>query len=232
MRSDLETALVGCGISCSSQALEQLCRYYDLISQWNQHTNLTALTDPQAYIYKHICDSIYPLRFLEAVPDMMIDVGTGAGFPGLPIKIVRPEIKVHLLEAAAKRVDFLRYCCTNLGVDAEIHHARAEDYGRSSGRARYTLAVTRAVANLAVICEYCLPLVSIGGSFIAMKGPSSTEEIDDARNAIVILGGSIKAIHQYSLPSGDARSLVVIEKVQQTPDKYPRRPGIPAKKPL
>lgn len=231
MRTELEHILQEFGILPSSDVLDKLERYYELLITWNEHTNLTALTESQDYIYKHIFDSLYPARFFH-FRGSLIDVGTGAGFPGLPLKIAYPEIHLHLLEAAAKRVDFLKHCCTSLDIAAEIYHTRAEELGRGPGRGQYDVAVARAVAALPVLCEYCLPLLRTGGVFLAMKGPGGKEEAASAINAVNTLGGSVKAIQEYSLPTKDERCLIIIEKLYPTPDKYPRRPGAPAKRPL
>lgn len=232
MRADLKRELTICGIPWSSEVVDKLCAYYEAISKWNLHTNLTTITEPRDFVIKHICDSVYPLNYYDFANSPLIDVGSGAGFPGLPLKIFRPDLNVCLLEASAKRVAFLRHCCAQLALEVDIRHGRAEELGRGWGRGKFDIAVTRAVASLAVISEYCLPLLHTGGSFLAYKGPGSREEVEKAEGAIALLGGTIKAIHSYRLPSGDERSLIIVEKTNLTPAKYPRRPGHPAKKPL
>lgn len=229
MREILKTALDG--FSINDQALDRLCLYYDLVIDWNKHTNLTAVTEPGEFVNKHIIDSLYPTKFLE-FNGSLADIGTGAGFPGLPLKILNLDIDLCLADASAKRVDFLRHCCTELGLEAQILHARAEDMGRGIYREGFAAVTTRAVASLSVISEYCLPLLSLGGVFAALKGPSGNQEALEAGNSIKLLGGEIQQIHNYSLPTGDERSLIVIAKINPTPEKYPRRAGVPAKKPL
>lgn len=232
MRAELERALSEAAIPCSQQILDKFCRYYELLIDWNQHTNLTALTAPLDFVYKHVLDSVLPVRFLALGNSALVDVGTGAGFPGLPLKLISPEIQLFLVDASRKRVDFLRHCCARLEVDGKVVHARAEELGRGSYREFFDLAVTRAVASLPVISEYCLPLLRPGGLFAALKGPGGKEEAEAAGTAVSLLGGELRAVHRYRLPQGDERSLVLVDKVSPSPRRYPRRPGIPAKKPL
>lgn len=232
MQADLMRELTRCGIPWSSEVVDKLSAYYAVMSKWNLHTNLTTITEPRDFIIKHICDSVYPLHYYDFANKTLIDVGSGAGFPGLPLKIFCPDLNLYLLDASAKRVAFLRHCCAQLALNVEIQHGRAEELGRDWGRERFDIAVTRAVANLAVISEYCLPLLRIGGSFLAYKGPGSREEVERAERAVALLGGAIKGTHSYRLPSGDERSLIIVEKTNLTPAQYPRRPGHPVKKPL
>lgn len=233
MRTELNKVLADQAFPSDDLSLAKLCRYYELLSEWNQHTNLTALTQPSDFIYKHVCDSLYPAKFYDFAAGLsLVDVGTGAGFPGLPLKIIYPSINLTLVEAAAKKAAFLRHCCNELAVEATITCQRAETLGQDKGRGSYSLAITRAVAPLAVVCEYCLPLLSLGGSCLAMKGPAGPAEAAAAAQACNKLGGRVRQIHLYRLPSGDERSLIVVDKIGATPAAYPRRPGIPAKKPL
>lgn len=232
MRTELEQILADNGFSCSGLSLDKLCQYYQLLAEWNQKMNLTALIEPRDFIYKHICDSLFPAKLFSLSASSLLDIGTGAGFPGLPLKIVFPDIKLTLLEASAKKVAFLRHCCQELAVEADVLWERAENLGQGHKRQSFPLAVTRAVASLSVVCEYCLPLLALGGCCLAMKGPGGAEEAEAARNALRLLGGRVRQVHFYRLPPGDQRSLIVIEKIAATPPAYPRRPGIPAKKPL
>ena len=233
MRTELKQVLTDNAFPWDDLRLDKLCHYYELLSEWNQHTNLTALTGPSDFIYKHVCDSLFPAKFFDFSAGLsLVDVGTGAGFPGFPLKIIYPGIKLTLVEASAKKAAFLRHCCSELAVDAMILCQRAETIGRDKERESFSLAITRAVAPLAVVCEYCLPLLSPGGSCLAMKGPAGPAEASAAANACKKLGGRVRPIHLYRLPGGDERSLIVIDKIGATPAAYPRRPGIPAKKPL
>lgn len=233
MRTELEAALAANGFSCSQRCLDQLCQYYQILICWNEKINLTALTAPRDFIYKHVCDSLFPDKFfpISSAPSLL-DIGTGAGFPGLPLKILYPQIQLTLVEAAAKKAAFLRHCCQELAVEADILWERAETLGQGSRRESFPLVATRAVASLPVVCEYCLPLLEVGGFFLALKGPGGPQEAQDAQGALARLGGKLTQVCFYSLPTGEQRSLVVIEKVLPTPPQYPRRPGVPAKKPL
>lgn len=230
MRIELERALHKAGFSCPAQVPGKLALYYELLVDWNSKTNLTALTEPDDYINKHILDSLYPARHLQT--GALVDVGTGAGFPGLPLKLLLPQIQLTLVEASAKKVAFLEHCLKSLDVEAKVYHGRAEELGRMSHRESFNFAITRAVATLSVICEYCLPLLTLGGTLLALKGPGGEEEVKSAAGALKLLGGTVGDIFRYQLPNGDQRSLILIEKVQLTPNKYPRRSGMPAKKPL
>ena len=164
----------------------------------------------------------------------LIDVGTGAGFPGIPMKLIRPDIKLTLLDSLAKRLGFLSEVCSSLGIEAELIHGRAEDLGRLELREKFDVATARAVARLSVLCEYCLPLVKPGGSFLALKGsPAEADaEAEAAARGIGLLGGKISRVERYSLPGGDSRTLIVIDKLSHTPSKYPRPKGKMNKAPL
>ncbi|HOB34783.1 MAG: 16S rRNA (guanine(527)-N(7))-methyltransferase RsmG [Firmicutes bacterium] len=231
MRAQLAAALESVGFACPAAVLDKFTKYYRLILDYNRQTNLTTLTSPQDFIYKHIWDSLYPGNFLRNAVSL-VDVGTGPGFPGVPLKLVFPHVSLTLVEAAGKKVAFLHRCCAELGIEAEILHARAEDLGRSARREQYDCAITRAVGPMPIISEYCLPLVRPGGTFLAMKGPSVDAEVSLAQKAIEILGGRVSCVRHYELPNGDGRSLVIVEKVNLTPERFPRRPGVPAKRPL
>lgn len=231
MRTQLAAALKAGGFTCSDAVLDKLSKFYHLILDYNRHTNLTALTSAQDFIYKHVWDSLFPGKYLPGAASL-VDVGTGPGFPGLPLKLAFPRLSLTVVEAAGKKVAFLHQCCSELGIEAEILHARAEELGRSARREQYDCAITRAVAALPVISEYCLPLVRPGGTFLAMKGPSVDDEVSSAQKTIGILGGRMSSIHRYELPNGDGRSLVIVDKVSPTPERFPRRPGVPAKRPL
>lgn len=232
MRTELEITLADHGFTCSQVCLDKFCQYYELLARWNQKVNLTALTAPRDYIYKHILDSLYPAQLFPFGASTLLDVGAGAGFPGLPLKIFFPEIKLTLVEAVAKKASFLKHCCEELAIEAEVIWDRAENLGQGPQRESFALAITRAVASLPTVCEYCLPLVSIGGHCLAMKGAQGDFEAVEAERALRVLGGKVARIDCYQLPQGDQRSLVIIEKIIPTPTAYPRRAGIPGKRPL
>ena len=222
-------------IELSDEQLNQLESYYKLLVSWNERMNLTAITEPKDVAIKHFADSLSVLSFVD-VPNgaSVIDVGTGAGFPGLVLKIARPDIKLTLLDSLKKRLTFLEDVLNNLGLDAQLIHSRAEEGGQSIDlRECYDFAVSRAVAQLNVLCEYCLPYVILSGSFIAFKGGESDEEIKNASKAIQTLGGKKTDVYKFDLPENSgSRTLVIIEKVQPTPDKYPRQNGKIKAKPL
>lgn len=196
--------------------------YADFLVDKNQVMNLTAITDPHGIAEKHFLDSVLPLGLFD-VPDgaSLVDVGTGAGFPGVPMAIMRPDIRLTLLDSLNKRINFLKELTGLLELPAECIHIRAEDAGRGSLRESFDIATARAVSRLPILCEYCLPLVKTGGAFLAMKGDCQ-EELEEAKNAISVLGGKVERMEEYALPSGDKRTLVVIRKVKKTPEKYPR----------
>ena len=227
------------GLSLSAAQLEAFSTYAGLLVEWNEKINLTAITDPEGIEVKHFLDSCLPLSILRldaAIPQggSLIDVGTGAGFPGIPMKLIRPDIKLTLLDSLAKRLGFLSEVCSSLGIEAELVHGRAEDLGRLELREKYDVAAARAVARLSVLCEYCLPLVKPGGSFLALKGsPAEADtEAEAAARGIGLLGGKISRVERYSLPGGDSRTLIVIDKLSHTPAKYPRPKGKMNKAPL
>lgn len=229
----LGEGLSAVGIEISPQQTDSLTKYYQLLTEWNAHTNLTAITDFTEFVYKHIVDSLIPLSLLAWIEGSVVDVGSGAGFPGIPMAIIAPGLNFTLMDSARKRTDFLQDCCGRLGIHAKVIHERAETVGQHpQHREHYDFVVSRAVAALPVLSELCLPLVRVGGVFAAMKGPKAAEEIQAATGALTLLGGSISRVIDYVLPGGDKRSLVIIEKTAPTPSKYPRKPGMPEKRPL
>ena len=229
------SAIKGFKIELSEEQLSQLENYYKLLVSWNEKMNLTAITKPKDVAIKHFADSLSVLNYVD-IPKgaSIIDVGTGAGFPGMVLKIARPDIKLTLLDSLNKRLVFLEDVLDNLGIEAQLIHSRAEEGGQNIDlRECYDFAVSRAVAQLNVLCEYCLPYVRLSGSFIAFKGGESDGEIKNASKAIQILGGKNKNVYKFDLPENSGnRTLVVIEKVQPTPDKYPRQNGKIKAKPL
>lgn len=223
------------GIEVPGNLTDQLCNYGTLLLDWNAHTNLTAIVDPDEVWVKHFADSLSCLRQLPSGPLRLIDVGSGAGFPGLVLALARPAWQITLLDSARKRVDFLSFVASELGAEnVLVLHARAEEKARETGhREAYDAATARGVAELRILAEYCMPYVRVGGRFLAMKGPDAADEVAGCRHAIQVLGGRLTAVDAFELPgSHGARSLVVIEKTDPTPDQYPRRAGVPERKPL
>lgn len=205
--------------------LAQLQTYYKLLVSWNEKINLTAITEPKEVAVKHFADSLSGLDCVDIPQNSrIIDVGTGAGFPGIVLKIARPDLRLTLLDSLNKRLVFLQTVLDELGLDAELIHSRAEDGGQSIDlRETYDFAVSRAVARLNVLCEYCLPYVRLGGSFIAYKGKDADLELDGAKRAVQVLGGKLLNVQKFLLPlDGGERAVIQIEKVQPTPEKYPR----------
>lgn len=226
-------------ITLSDTQVEQFIIYYETLVEKNQSVNLTAITDFDEVLKKHFIDSLSLVKACDFSHDdteiSLIDIGTGAGFPGIPLKISFPNLKVTLMDSLNKRVDFLHEVIGTLGLrEIDAIHGRAEDYAKPGQlREKYDLCVSRAVANLSVLAEYCLPYVKVGGKFISYKSEKVTEEINDAEYAIGILGGKIKEQITFTLPDSDMyRNLVIIEKVNETPSKYPRKAGKIDKKPL
>lgn len=219
-------------ISLSAAQLAQLDRYAALLVDYNRKVNLTAITDPEGIEDRHFVDSLL-LANQPEVTGRVVDVGSGAGFPGVVAKICKPELELTLLEPTGKRLDFLRMACTELGLTGvEFVKERAEEAARKQWRERFDIAVARAVAAMPVLCEYCLPLVKPGGVFIAMKGPDAAAECAAAAAALKTLGGGTPALRAFTLPDGSARRLAVCRKISQTPTQYPRNGGKIAKKPL
>ena len=219
-------------IQLSGSQLDLLDRYAQILVDYNQKVNLTAITTPEGIEDRHFADSL----LFAAQPEVsgrMVDVGTGAGFPGVVAKIFKPELELTLMEPTGKRVEFLKYLCAELGLTGiEFAKERAEEAARKVWREQFDVASARAVAALPVLCEYCLPLVRVGGVFVAMKGPDAPEELAASGNALKKLGGKAVETRQFTLPDGSARCLVLVKKISQTPPAYPRNGGKIAKKPL
>lgn len=223
-------------VKLSNGQVDQFNRYYELLVKKNEVMNLTAITDYHEVCLKHFADSISLSQYYDmSSVDSLIDVGTGAGFPGIPLKILFPYLNVTLLDSLNKRLLFLEDVIDELDLDnIKTVHSRAEEAGRMKNlREHYDLCVSRAVANLSTLSEYCLPLVKVGGIFISYKAGEVEDEINSAKHAIKKLGGKIKSVEEFSLPDSDiSRSFVIIEKVNETSNLYPRKPGTPNKKPL
>lgn len=212
-------------ITLTQNQLEQFEKYFQLLIKWNEKMNLTAITDVNGVAVKHFADSLSLLNYVDINKDSkIIDVGTGAGFPGVVLKIARPDIRLTLLDSLNKRLVFLNEVLTTLGLKAELVHSRAEDGAKNDEyRESFDFSVSRAVARLNVLCEYCLPYVKTGGKFIAMKGSGADEEIVAAKSAISQLGGKINNTHKFSLPNNEGeRAIIVIDKLKATPKQFPR----------
>lgn len=222
------------GLELDSSKINMFMKYKDILKDWNKKINLTAIDDDKEIIIKHFIDSLSIIPCLKGTDKNLIDIGTGAGFPGIPVKISHSDIKVTLFDSLEKRVKFLNEVIDSLklqGITAV--HGRAEDFGKKPEyREQYDYAVARAVANLPVLLEYCLPFVKTGGLFIAMKG-SNVEELDISSRALKILGGEIENVRKFTLPSSDiTRHVITIKKLRHTPTNYPRKAGKPLKEPL
>ena len=233
---EMKQAAADYGLALSGQQLQQFNRYYELLVEWNEKMNLTAITEPHEVAVKHMIDSLtaYDER-LFAGQISVIDVGTGAGFPGLPLKILCPSIRLTLMDSLNKRVNFLQTVVDELGLEGvRCIHARAEEGARNKAyREQFDIAVSRAVARLPVLCEYCLPFVRRGGHFLALKGMQYQEENEEAAKAIKVLGGSETVLRPVKLPGlDDIRAVITITKGMPTPKAYPRKAGTPAKDPL
>lgn len=221
-------------ISLSREQTEQFFNYMQLILEWNEKINLTAITEPTEILQKHFIDSltIYPYLTEKRT---IIDVGTGAGFPGIPLKIVNPNHTVVLLDSLNKRLNFLQEVIKQLKLKKiETIHARAEEGAKNKQyREMFDIATSRAVAPLNILVEYLLPFVKLGGRCIAMKGNNTKEEIQNSQKAIEILGGQIEKVEEFRLPNSEIqRTVILIKKVKKTPEKYPRKAGIPSKEPI
>jgi 16S rRNA (guanine527-N7)-methyltransferase len=224
------------GITLSERQLEQFHIYFETLVEWNEKINLTALTDEADVYLKHFYDSISAAFYHDFSKEQRIcDVGAGAGFPSLPIKICFPHLKVTIVDSLQKRIGFLNHLATQLGLsDVAFYHDRAETFGKNAKfRESFDTVMARAVARMSVLSELCIPLVKKDGTFIAMKGSQAADELDEAKSAIKVLGGEVSSLHTFNLPEENSeRSIVLITKKRQTPKKYPRKPGTPNKEPI
>lgn len=222
------------GLELSEKQLEQFNKYYEMLVETNKVMNLTAITEPEDVAVKHMVDSL--LAFDKSFANKTLaDVGTGAGFPGIPLKIYCPSLKVTLIDSLGKRLKFLENVIKGLGLEnISCEHARAEDAGKNKKfREKFDLVTARAVARLSVLSEYCLPLVKTGGMFIALKGSKYAEEILEGEQALKILGGKILSSEEVKLPGlDDGRAIIKVKKIKPTPAAYPRKAGTPDKQPL
>lgn len=220
-------------VSVNDDMLNKFYIYMKEIIDWNEKVNVTAITDEKMFIVKHFIDSLTVNRFVEDKKSI-IDIGTGAGFPGIPLKIVNPNLKVTLIDSVNKKLNVIRDISEKIKLNnLQIIHTRAEDLAiKDEYREKYDVATTRAVSNLSTILEYMLPFVKVGGYAVCMKGPNYKEELDDARNAITILGGEYKFIETLNIDEDLERNIIIIKKIKETPKKYPRGQGKPLKEPI
>lgn len=230
---ELEIAAKQIEIELTKKQIEKYYNYMNLLLEWNEKINLTAIIEPREIILKHFVDSLTIAKYIKD-DEKLIDVGTGAGFPGIPLSIVKENTDIVLLDSLNKRINFLEEVKENLKLEnITTIHGRAEEFGKNKNeREKYDIATSRAVAPLNILLEYLLPLVKVGGRAICMKG-SNIEEIENAKNALEILGGQIEKIEEITLPNSDIkRNIIIVKKVKNTPSKYPRKPGTPSKEPI
>jgi len=222
------------GINITQESMQKLEHYMELLLSWNEKVNLTAITEPEPIWVKHFLDSLILTRYEDLSGKKIIDIGTGAGFPGLALKIVDAGLDITLLDSLAKRLDFLDEVIAELELDnIHTYHARAEDGARDAElRECFDIAVSRAVARMNVLCEYSLPYVKVGGVFIAYKSREYAEELEEAKATIETLGAKIDRVEEFVLDSDNIKTLIFIRKLSQTPSNYPRKPHIIAKRPI
>ena len=222
------------GIELDDYGLDRFDQYAERLVRWNEKVNLTAITDPDEIVIKHFVDSLYILKFIKMSPNQsLVDVGSGAGFPGLPLLIANPQLEVTFVDSVNKKLSFIKDALNNAGLMANIINSRAEELGRNSDfRESFDYVTARAVAPLRVLAEYCLPLAKPDGFFVSMKGSNGLQELADAENAIKTLGGEVAKTAEYTLPNGDPRSIIIVRKISQTPTKYPRKTKKIETKPL
>lgn len=232
----IKSAAASIGVELSDLQVDQFVKYYKILIEWNSFMNLTGITEYEEVVLKHFVDSLALCKSINVTKiSSLIDIGTGAGFPGIPLKIAYPHLKVTLLDSLKKRIKFLNEVVMQLGLEeVETIHGRAEDFAKPSmKRESYDVCVSRAVANLASLSEYCLPYVKVGGYFVPYKSGKVDEELEESKKAVFLLGGKIEEEVKFNLPDSDiSRSLIKIKKVSATPKKYPRKSGLATKEPI
>lgn len=221
-------------VNIDVRQVERFYRYMQLLLEWNQKINLTTLTEEDDIVLKHFVDSLTVLKYIEN-NKTIVDVGTGAGFPGIPIALMNKNNKITLVDSLNKRINFLNEVKREIDIEnIETVHSRAEDFGQNKEyREKFDISISRAVANLSTLVEYLIPLVKVGGRIICMKGSDVEEEINNAKFAIKELGGEIKEVNEFCLPKTDMkRNIIIVEKIKNTPSRYPRKAGMPSRQPL
>ena len=224
------------GIELTDRQKDQFERYFELLVEWNEKINLTAITEKNEVYLKHFYDSIAPV--LQGLIDnqelKLLDIGAGAGFPSLPMKIICPQLDVTIIDSLNKRINFLKLLAEELSLDkVHFYHGRAEDFAQDKAfRARFDLVTARAVARMQVLSELTIPYLKVGGKLLALKASNAPEELDEAKNALNLLFSKVQDNLSYALPNGDPRFITVVEKKKETPNKYPRKAGMPNKRPL
>ena len=228
--------LADLGFLLTDRQKEQYERYFELLVEWNEKINLTAITDKDEVYLKHFYDSIAPILqgLIENQPIRLLDIGAGAGFPSLPMKILFPELDVTIIDSLNKRINFLHLLAEELGLSGvHFYHGRAEDFAQDKAfRAQFDIVTARAVARMQVLSELTIPYLKVGGRLLALKASNAPEELEEAKNALNLLFSKVEDNLQYELPNGDPRFITLVEKKKETPNKYPRKAGMPNKRPL
>lgn len=228
--------LADLGFLLTDRQKEQYERYFELLVEWNEKINLTAITDKDEVYLKHFYDSIAPILqgLIENQPIRLLDIGAGAGFPSLPMKILFPELDVTIIDSLNKRINFLHLLAEELGLSGVyFYHGRAEDFAQDKAfRAQFDIVTARAVARMQVLSELTIPYLKVGGQLLALKASNAPEELEEAKNALNLLFSKVEDNLQYELPNGDPRYITLVEKKKETPNKYPRKAGMPNKRPL
>jgi 16S rRNA (guanine527-N7)-methyltransferase len=228
--------LADLGFLLTDRQKEQYERYFELLVEWNEKINLTAITDKDEVYLKHFYDSIAPILqgLIENQPIRLLDIGAGAGFPSLPMKILFPELDVTIIDSLNKRINFLHLLAEELGLSGvHFYHGRAEDFAQDKAfRAQFDIVTARAVARMQVLSELTIPYLKVGGRLLALKASNAPEELEEAKNALNLLFSKVEDNLQYELPNGDPRYITLVEKKKETPNKYPRKAGMPNKRPL
>ena len=230
------THVADLGFPLTDRQKEQYERYFELLVEWNEKINLTAITEKDEVYLKHFYDSIAPILqgLIENQPIRLLDIGAGAGFPSLPMKILFPELDVTIIDSLNKRINFLHLLAEELGlIGVHFYHGRAEDFAQDKAfRAQFDLVTARAVARMQVLSELTIPYLKVGGRLLALKASNAPEELEEAKNALNLLFSKVEDNLQYKLPNGDPRYITLVEKKKETPNKYPRKAGMPNKRPL